>query len=324
MRLKKCIEQLIISLPQPFLQPEAQSSVQNAEQFTAEIPTLEELTGNTIPIEKQALWPVGESYAQDMLNNFIQDHIQDYHLKRDFPASKGSSLLSPYLNSGLLSIRQCLAALFKTNNAQFHIYHQGQETWLNELIWREFYQHILYSFPRLSRYQPFKLNTQHIPWRHADLDFEAWKLGQTGIPIVDAGMRQLLATGWMHNRVRMITAMFLTKNLLIDWRQGEQWFMQNLIDGDLAANNGGWQWCASTGTDAVPYFRIFNPISQSEKFDPNGDYIRQWLPELAHLNAKTIHQPYAKNPHIALKYPQPIVDLKQSRLRTIDIFKTHS
>lgn len=134
-------------------------------------------------------------------------------------------------------------------------------------------------------------------------------------------MRQLSSTGWMHNRVRMVTAMFLSKNLLIDWRLGEQWFMQQLIDGDLAANNGGWQWCASTGMDAVPYFRIFNPISQSQRFDAAGDYIRQWLPELAHLDAKTIHEPYAKNPNLKLDYPQPIVDLKQSRLRALQTFK---
>ena len=147
--------------------------------------------------------------------------------------------------------------------------------------------------------------------------------GKTGIPIVDAGMRQLLATGWMHNRVRMICAMFLSKNLLIDWRKGEQWFMQHLIDGDLAANNGGWQWCASTGTDAAPYFRVFNPISQSQKFDSNGDYIRKWVPELAHLDAQIIHEPYAKDLSKNLNYPKPIVDLKTSRARAIEAFKSN-
>ena len=171
---------------------------------------------------------------------------------------------------------------------------------------------------------PFKINTQNIPWRDAPDDLKAWQTAQTGIPIVDAGMRQMLATGWIHNRVRMIVAMFLCKNLLIDWRQGEQWFMQHLIDGDLAANNGGWQWCASTGTDSVPYFRIFNAVFQSQKFDADGDYIRQWVPELAHLDAKTIHEPYAKNPNMQLKYPKPIVDLKSSRIRAIEAFKQNS
>lgn len=161
------------------------------------------------------------------------------------------------------------------------------------------------------------------PWQDDKTALTAWQQGQTGIPIVDAGMRQLLATGWMHNRVRMITAMFLCKNLLIDWRQGEQWFMQHLIDGDLAANNGGWQWCASTGTDSVPYFRIFNPVSQSRKFDPEGQYIRTWIPELAHLDAKTIHAPYESKTVQQLDYPKPIVDLKYSRARAIDHFKQY-
>ena len=182
-------------------------------------------------------------------------------------------------------------------------------------------QHILFDYPQVSKHLPFKANTQKIVWRDAPEDLIAWQQGQTGIPIVDAGMRQMLKTGWMHNRVRMICAMFLSKNLLIDWRLGEAWFMQHLIDGDLAANNGGWQWCASTGTDSVPYFRIFNPISQSQKFDADGNYIRKWVPELAHLDAKQIHEPYAKNKMLKLNYPKPIVDLKSSRIRAIEAFK---
>ena len=176
----------------------------------------------------------------------------------------------------------------------------------------------------MSKHLPFKAETLNIPWRDDAKALQAWQYGQTGIPIVDAGMRQMLSTGWIHNRVRMIVAMFLSKNLLIDWRLGEQWFMQHLIDGDLAANNGGWQWCASTGTDSVPYFRIFNPISQSQKFDKQGDYIRKWIPELAHLDAKQIHEPYAHNPSLDLNYPKPIVDLKQSRIRAIEAFKSIS
>lgn len=154
---------------------------------------------------------------------------------------------------------------------------------------------------------------------------EAWKYGRTGFPIIDAAMRQLLATGWMHNRLRMIVAMFLTKNLLADWRIGEAWFMQHLIDGDLAANNGGWQWSASTGTDSVPYFRIFNPVTQSERFDPSGDFIRTWLPELSNFSNKEIHEPY-RNPLLAAHtgYPQPIVDLKTTRERAIKHFKSYA
>ena len=320
---KKCIEQLVISIPQPFPIPEVQSSIPLLEKFNSSIPSCAELN---IPISKADihLWPVGEDIAQNKLEEFIKDDISNYLLERDFPNIDSTSKLSTYLNCGILSVRQCLAAIFQSSNGYFQVENDGQQTWLNELIWREFYQHILFDFPRLSKHEPFKLNTQKIVWRKAPEDLEAWKYGQTGIPIVDAGMRQLIHTGWMHNRVRMIVAMFLTKNLLIDWRLGEQWFMQNLIDGDLAANNGGWQWCASTGTDAVPYFRIFNPISQSQKFDTEGNYIRKWVPELAHLDAKTIHEPYAKNPNMVLNYPKPIVDLKQSRVRALEAFKAIS
>ena len=251
----------------------------------------------------------------------MQHQVEHYEKERDFPNLAGTSQLSAYLTLGIISIRQCLQVLFRPQQGHFHIAQLGQQTWLDELLWREFYQHTLFDFPKVSKHLPFKENTQKIQWRDAPKDLIAWQQGQTGIPIVDAGMRQLSSTGWMHNRVRMVTAMFLSKNLLIDWRLGEQWFMQQLIDGDLAANNGGWQWCASTGMDAVPYFRIFNPISQSQRFDAAGDYIRQWLPELAHLDAKTIHEPYAKNPNLKLDYPQPIVDLKQSRLRALQAFK---
>ena len=265
------------------------------------------------------LWPAEDRTALDLLDDFIEDKMAHYKTDRDLPAVDGTSRLSPYLNIGVISVRQCMQAIFK--DGYFQIEDLGQQTWLDELLWREFYLQTLFDFPRVSKHQPFKKNTNRIQWRNAPEDLAAWQQGQTGIPIVDAGMRQMLATGWMHNRVRMITAMFLCKNLLIDWRLGESWFMQHLIDGDLAANNGGWQWCASTGMDAVPYFRIFNPVSQSLKFDPNGDYIREWVPELAHLDAKSIHEPYARNPDLQLDYPKPIVDLKASRVRAIEAFK---
>jgi deoxyribodipyrimidine photo-lyase len=316
---KYCYEALSLSLPQCYPAP----AVQKALSITIddEIPELAELYTQLIDPHVQKLWPVGEEHALAHLDDFIEYQVSHYHNERDFPKLSGTSQLSPYLNIGILSIRQCLQALFRTQQGHFILENEGQQTWLDELLWREFYQHILYDYPRVSQHQPFKISTQYIEWRSAPEDLTAWQQGQTGIPIVDAGMRQLLATGWMHNRVRMITAMFLCKNLLIDWRLGEQWFMQHLIDGDLAANNGGWQWCASTGTDAVPYFRIFNPVSQSQKFDADGDYIRQWVPELAHLDSKSIHEPYAKNPSLKLAYPRPIVDLKSSRLRAIAAFK---
>lgn len=287
-----------------------------------DLPSLTELGFTEIRPEQQALWPVGEDAALERLDSFIADQVEYYQHERDYPDLNGTSQLSAYLNTGIISIRTCVQALFRAQYGNFHFDNQGQQTWLDELLWREFYQHILFDFPQVSKHLPFKDNARNLPWRDAPEDLAAWQQGQTGIPIVDAGMRQMHATGWMHNRVRMIVAMFLSKNLLIDWRIGEAWFMQHLIDGDLAANNGGWQWCASTGTDAVPYFRIFNPISQSQKFDPKGAYIRRWVPELAHLNDQDIHDPYAKYPTRKLDYPKPIVDLKQSRLRALAAFKT--
>ena len=318
---KNCYERLSVSLPQCYPQIEVQADLQLESLEDEPVCTFEELYPDHPSIKLQDRWPVSEEYALTLLDDFINDKVIHYEKERDFPQLDSTSQLSPYLNLGMISSRQCIQALFRRQHGHFHIEHLGQQTWLDELLWREFYQHILFDFPQVSKHQPFKADTQKIQWRDAPEDLAAWQQGQTGIPIVDAGMRQLLATGWMHNRVRMITAMFLTKNLLIDWRLGEQWFMQHLIDGDLAANNGGWQWCASTGTDSVPYFRIFNPISQSQKFDENGDYIRQWVPELAHLDAKTIHEPYAKNSNLALSYPKSIADLKQTRIRAIEAFK---
>lgn len=314
---KKCYERLILDVPACYPEIEAQDPIQLPTDFINV--DLEKFSGDYVVEHAAQLWSAEDRTALDLLDDFIEDKMAHYKTDRDLPAVDGTSRLSPYLNIGIVSVRQCVQALFQ--DGYFQIEDVGQQTWLDELLWREFYLQILFDFPRVSKHQPFKQNTHKIQWRNASEDLAAWQQGQTGIPIVDAGMRQMLATGWMHNRVRMITAMFLCKNLLIDWRLGESWFMQHLIDGDLAANNGGWQWCASTGMDAVPYFRIFNPVSQSLKFDPNGDYIRKWVPELAHLDAQSIHEPYAKNPDLELDYPKPIVDLKASRVRAIEAFK---
>ncbi|WP_278363150.1 cryptochrome/photolyase family protein [Acinetobacter schindleri] len=316
---KKCYERLLIDVPSCYPDIEAQPKLQlDLSQFNFNFDKFSEAYR---PETANPYWLVEDKHAFELLNEFIADRLKDYKTDRDFPAIDGTSQLSPYLNIGILSIRECVQTLFTSSQGYFQLEDVGQQTWLDELLWREFYQHTLHDFPKVSRHQPFKENTKAIEWRDAPEDLTAWQQGRTGIPIVDAGMRQLLATGWMHNRVRMITAMFLSKNLLIDWRLGEAWFMQHLIDGDLAANNGGWQWCASTGMDAAPYFRIFNPVNQSQRFDPNGDYIREWVPELAHLDTKTIHEPYAKNPDLGLDYPKPIVDLKSSRARAIEVFK---
>lgn len=322
---KACYSKLDISgLPQCYPIPEKQKAKPEPDSNikSLSLEDIEAFFDPSISKDQQNLWPTGEDFALEQLDVFIEDHLSDYKLERDFPNVKGTSQLSPYLNLGILSIRQCLQALFRSEHGNFHLANEGQQTWLDELLWREFYQHILFDFPHVSKHIPFKKDTQKIKWNHNPEHLTAWQTGQTGIPIIDAGMRQLQKTGWMHNRVRMITAMFLCKNLLIDWRIGEQWFMEHLIDGDLAANNGGWQWCASTGTDAVPYFRIFNPIAQSKKFDPNGDYIRQWVDELAHLDNKVIHEPYSTKTPLQLNYPKPIVDLKETRMKAIETFKS--
>lgn len=319
---KKCYERLILDVPTCFPDIEVQPPLKvdvTACQFD-----LETFAQPYQSVEIAKLWSVKDAEIKQRLQHLIGDQLEYYKTERDIPSLDGTSQLSPYLNIGAVSIRQCIQALFAQHDGYFQLHHEGQQTWLDELLWREFYQHTLHDFPKVSKHQPFKDHTKKIAWRDASEDLKAWQQGQTGIPIVDAGMRQLLQTGWMHNRVRMITAMFLTKNLLIDWRLGERWFMQHLIDGDLAANNGGWQWCASTGMDSAPYFRIFNPVSQSQRFDPNGEYIKKWLPELNNLDSKMVHEPYTKHPNLALDYPKPIVDLKSSRVRAIEAFKTAS
>ncbi len=268
----------------------------------------------------QLLWPAGESEAHHRLELFIQDAIDHYHHARDIPSLNGTSALSPYLAVGAISTRQCMHAALQLNQGELDSGRKGISTWINELIWREFYRHLLVAYPDLARHKPFKSDTDRLPWSDNKQLFSAWCEGRTGFPIVDAAMRQLLSTGWMHNRLRMITAMFLTKHLFIDWRLGERFFMQHLVDGDLASNNGGWQWSASTGVDAVPYFRIFNPTRQSQRFDPEGSFIRQYVPELAHLDNKSIHHPTVAQA-ISANYPLPIVEHSSAVAETKARFK---
>ena len=267
------------------------------------------------------LWKAGEAHALSRLRAFVQKRAVDYEVRRDLPAANGTSVLSPYLALGAVSARQCLKAAMDANDGRLDSGLAGLTTWITELIWREFYRHVLVGFPQICMHKAFDRRMRTIPWRNDKSGFARWCQGTTGIPIVDAGMRQLLQTGWMHNRLRMITAMFLTKNLFIDWRRGERFFMQHLVDGDFANNNGGWQWSASVGPNASPYFRIFNPISQSQRFDPEGHFIRKFVPELAQLPADAVHLP-AKD-ESATDYPAPIVDLKASRQRAIDQFKKY-
>lgn len=276
----------------------------------------------------QLLWPAGEIAALQRLNDFCSQGLHSYASLRDQPATQGTSGLSAWLALGVISPRQCLAAAWQASQGRITDKNTGAGVWVSELVWREFYRHLLVGFPRVSRNQAFKLETERLAWRSLDdpqvqEELEAWKQGQTGFPLVDAAMRQLQQTGWMHNRLRMLTAMFLSKHLLIDWRVGEAYFAEQLMDWDLAANNGGWQWAASTGTDAVPYFRLFNPYRQSERFDPEGDFIRLWVPELKHLNSKQIHQPPVNKQDLFAGpgYPEPIVDLKAARERVMQAFQ---
>ena len=272
--------------------------------------------------QDSVLWPVDDSAIQQRLQMFCETKAEYYQQQRDFPAIDGTSCLSPYLAIGALSARQCLSALLQTLPQCVEINKDnGAFVWLSEVVWREFYNHLLDSDERLSKNQPFQLYTDNVRWLENSDHVRAWQQGQTGFPLVDAAMRQLATTGWMHNRLRMITASFLTKDMLCDWRIGEQWFMQQLIDGELASNNGGWQWAASTGTDAQPYFRVFNPTTQSERFDPNGEFIRQWLPELKSVPDKYIHAPSLWSGFGSVNYPLPIVDHKQMRLLAIERYK---
>ncbi|MCQ1058832.1 deoxyribodipyrimidine photo-lyase [Photobacterium sp. ZSDE20] len=275
----------------------------------------------TYPLADSMGWPVEEETIRQRLVTFCYEKVEDYHQHRDIPSIDGTSCLSPYLALGMLSPRQCIAALLAVSPMCMDEPEGGAFSWLNEIIWREFYRHLLVAYPSLCRGQPFQQWTQNVKWQPSSELLSAWQHGLTGYPIVDAAMRQLKQTGWMHNRLRMITASFLTKDLLIHWQAGEQWFMSQLVDGDFASNNGGWQWAASTGTDAQPYFRVFNPTTQGERFDPKGEFIRTWLYELKDVPDKYIHKPHLWPESGKINYPKPIVDHKQARLLAISSFK---
>jgi deoxyribodipyrimidine photo-lyase len=294
------------------------------------VPTSVEGFESRVPASR---WPAGEAHARTRLATFARERIVPYKAERDFPGKPGTSELSPYLAIGAISCRQCLSAAVDANRefmgaraasqSPLDSGSEGIAHWISELLWREFYIHIMVGFPRVCKNRAFQPSTEAVRWNDNPIHFEAWTQGRTGVPIVDAGMRQLLRDGWVHNRVRMVVAMYLTKNLFLDWRLGESWFMRNLVDGFLASNNGGWQWSASTGTDAAPYFRIFNPVSQSEKFDPKGEYIREFVPELSQLEGDAIHQPWTLPSLLRsrLEYPQPLVDLSVTRERAIAAFQ---
>jgi deoxyribodipyrimidine photo-lyase len=288
---------------------------------TAEaIPTLESLGFARTNLHTLKL-PTGMSGGQQLLEDFL-DRIAHYKEARDFPGVKGPSYLSVHLRFGTVSIRHLAGTAWRVGGS-------GAETWLSELIWRDFYFQILHHHPQIASGSAYKPEFDALPFPNDEALFAAWCEGRTGYPLVDAAMRQLNQTGYMHNRLRMVTASFLVKDLLVDWRWGERYFAEKLIDFDLAANNGGWQWAASTGCDAQPWFRIFNPVTQSEKFDPQGKFIRKYVPELAACSDKEIHAPWLIPPlrlaalEIALgnDYPQPVVDHARRREQALALYK---
>ena len=268
----------------------------------------------------QSLPPAGERAAFEALRKFMRGPVYEYAARRNVPAVEGTSQLSPHLRCGTIGIRTILSALNQARDGATPPQKQSCDVFLNELILREFYLQVLHNFPHVTK-GAFRPEYDALHWSDNQEHFEAWCSGMTGYPIVDAAMRCLIATGAMHNRLRMIVAMFLTKDLRIHWQWGERYFMHKLVDGDMAANNGGWQWSAGTGTDAAPYFRIFNPVSQGEKFDSSGEFVRRWVPELASLPDELIHRPW-DDPAFrkTTKYPDRVVIHEQQRTKCLAMF----
>lgn len=309
-------------LPEKLIPLPAPSSLTFPDIFIESIPLP---AGNADPN-----YPVGEKEAIRRLDQFFQGPIFEYKQLRDRMDVPGTSELSPYFHLGVLSLRQATAQYLDLLQQNLDKQQKEScETWLSELIWREFFISIFALFPDSAR-DGFRPEFRNIRWENSSDLLYAWQHGLTGFPCVDAGMRQLSEIGWMHNRARMITASFLVKNCLVDWHKGEKWFIQHLIDGDVAVNNGNWQWTAGVGTDAAPYFRVFNPVLQSQKFDPHGDYIRRWVPECSKLPTEFIHSPWKAPKHILKQskcvlgkdYPHPILDLAATRLKALQAYQS--
>ncbi|KAI5125011.1 hypothetical protein M0805_007435 [Coniferiporia weirii] len=319
------------------------SSDRFSELFNSAVPEYVEGFECIDKTEMAEYWPPGTNTAMQVLEKFLHTKADEvtgkcssvsnetsedrrigrYAEGRNRVDMNTSSRLSPYLTSGVISARTCIRqtmSLLKRRSIEASR-DNGVGMWVQEIAWRDFYNHVMAAFPRVSMGRPYLEKFAIVNWETNEEHLQAWKDGKTGVPIVDASMRQLNKLGWMHNRFRMIVATYLTKDLMLDWRLGEKYFMENLVDGDLASNNGGWQWSASTGTDPQPYFRIFNPVSQSEKADPTGNFIRHYVPELSELSGKAIHEPPGES---ALKhgYPKPLVDHKFARERAIRRYKS--
>jgi deoxyribodipyrimidine photo-lyase len=272
-------------------------------------------------------WRPGEGGAAKRLKRFVDEALADYNAAREVPATAGTSRLSPHLHFGEISPREVWNAVGRAGMESVSATHRGEEAYLRELGWREFAHHLLWHFPKTPG-KPLRKQFSKFPWRSDAKGLRAWQRGRTGYPLVDAGMRELWRTGWMHNRVRMVVASFLVKDLLLPWQEGARWFWDTLVDADLANNTLGWQWSAGCGADAAPYFRIFNPVLQGKKFDPQGTYVRQWVPELARLPDRWIHRPWEAPSDVLAEsrvkpdrtYPRPIVDHSEARDRALDAF----
>ncbi|WP_415382447.1 cryptochrome/photolyase family protein [Halosimplex sp. TS25] len=268
--------------------------------------------------------PAGTDAARELLHEFCEGDIYDYEDRRDYPADECTSRLSAHLKFGTIGIREVHEAVVEAKSAVAGTDYDSAEEFESQLAWREFYSHVLWDEPSVVT-ENYKEYERPIQWNHDPEGLQAWKDGETGYPIVDAGMRQLRAEAYMHNRVRMIVASFLTKDLLIDWREGYDWFREKLVDHDTANDNGGWQWAASTGTDAQPYFRIFNPMTQGERYDPDAEYIREYVPELRDAPADAVHSWHeldaGRRELLAPDYPGPIVDHGERRERAIEMFE---
>lgn len=271
-------------------------------------------------------WKPKESQAHALLQNFLKNKLKNYKIDRDFPGVQVTSLLSPYLQFGQISPHQVWWAV--KDRGYEHASKDNQQHFLKEIVWREFSYNVLFHAPTVMR-KNLQKKFDHLTWRTSKSDLVAWQKGLTGYPLVDAGMRELWQTGYMHNRVRMVVASFLIKNLRIDWREGEAWFWDLLVDADLASNSFNWQWVAGSGYDAAPYFRIFNPTTQGEKFDKHGDYVKHWVPELKNMPDKYLYKPWLAPVEILKKakieldknYPKPIIDLQISRQQALNNFK---
>ncbi|KTC83827.1 cryptochrome/photolyase family protein [Legionella brunensis] len=311
----------ILTLPKPYLITNRPTNLELQSEALEKWNLLPKKPNWAINFSKY--WQPGEKGAQEKLKNFIQKKLLSYKNDRNIPIEDGTSKLSPHLHFGEISPWDVFSHLELLKlDEQSNL--TSIDHFLSELGWREFSYHLLYNFPNLPQ-ECFRKEFEMFPWNSDEKLLDHWRKGETGYPLIDAGMRELWTTGYMHNRVRMVVASFLTKDLLIDWRKGADWFLDTLVDADLANNSASWQWVAGCGADAAPYFRIFNPILQSEKFDSNGDYIRQWVPELSNVSSQYIHQPWLESSlktgiKIGKDYPIPIVDHNEAKKRALKYY----